>query len=337
MESTNGTATHNTLQQEVRLEVVAADAGARLDVYLANKIPWLSRNRIQQLIESGAVQTSRPCPRCKDRVEAGELITLVVPPPKASTLEPQDIPLDIIYEDDDLLVINKQAGLPVHPGAGNPDGTLVNALLSKIGNLSSIGGVERPGIVHRLDKDTSGLLLVAKNDVAHRSLSEALARREIHRVYWALVLRNPTANSGTIRASVARHPAIRTKMAVVRNAGKEAVTHWRVLERFHGFSLIEYSLETGRTHQIRVHTASIGHPVLGDTAYGGSVARAAQLIPPRKQELLHSIRAVTRQLLHAKEISFVHPRTHQEMHFSSPLPEDFQKALDALRIHGKDA
>lgn len=323
-------------KQEIELEVVAADAGLRLDVYLAKKLPWLSRNRIQSLIEAGAVQTSASvAPRPKDKVEKGLVIKVAVPPPKPATPIPQQIPLDILYEDDDLLVINKPAGLPVHPGAGNPDGTLVNALLALLGGLSTIGGVERPGIVHRLDKDTTGVMIVAKNDFVHRRLSDALMRREIHRLYWAIILREPRDNVGVINAPIARHPANRTKMAVVRQGGRHAVTHYRVLERFHGFALVECKLETGRTHQIRVHMASIGHPILGDACYGGESSRAVQLVPPKNQPLITQLKQVTRQMLHAREISFVHPRTHKEMSFGTPLPPDFAEILEALRTYGR--
>lgn len=322
----------------IALEVEGADAGLRLDVYLARRLPWLSRNRIQQLIEAGAVRTSCPRPpKPKDKVEKGLIVRVDIPPPKPARPQPQPMPLNIVFEDEDLMVIDKPAGLAVHPGAGTPDGTLVNALLARAEKLSGIGGVERPGIVHRLDKDTSGLLIVAKNDLAHRRLSEALAQRLIHRRYWALVLRVPAAASGTVDAPIARHPANRTKMAVVKNGGRAAVTHWRVLERFQAFCLVQCELGTGRTHQIRVHMASIGHPVLGDVCYGGSPVNAVQLIAPRHQALIHAIRKVRRQLLHARELEFRHPRTGLAMKFQSELPEDFQLALDALRQHGKES
>jgi 23S rRNA pseudouridine1911/1915/1917 synthase len=320
----------------IELEVAAADSGLRLDVYLAKKLPWLSRNRIQQLIEQGAVQTSASStPRSKDKVEKGMYIAVAIPPPRPAEPQPQDIPLDVVYEDEDLLVLNKPAGLVVHPGAGNPDGTLVNALLARLGKLSGIGGVERPGIVHRLDKDTSGLMLVAKNDLSHRRLSDALMRREIHRIYWAIVLREPRDKIGTIDAPIARHPANRTKMAVVRNGGRHAVTHYRVIERFHGFALVECRLETGRTHQIRVHMASLGHPVLGDPCYGGDIGRACQLVPPKNQALVNGLKKVERQLLHARSIEFAHPRTGNIMQFEAPLPADFLETLEVLRSHGK--
>ncbi|MCX7625054.1 MAG: RluA family pseudouridine synthase [Candidatus Sumerlaeaceae bacterium] len=326
-----------TLQnQEIKLEVAAADAGQRLDVYLTRKLPWLSRNRIQSLIEEGAVKTSLSLsPRAKDKVEKGLMVIVAIPPPKPATPVPQQIPLEILYEDEDLLVINKPAGLPVHPGAGNPDGTLVNALLALLGGLSTVGGVERPGILHRLDKDTTGVMIVAKNDVVHNRLSEALMRREIHRRYWAIVLREPRDNLGVINAPIARHPANRTKMAVVRQGGRHAVTHYRVLERFHGFTLVECELETGRTHQIRVHMASMGHPVLGDPCYGGELTKALRLVPPRNRPLIDALSQVTRQMLHAREISFVHPRSHVEMRFEAPLPADFTTILDALRSYGR--
>ncbi|MGB9692546.1 MAG: RluA family pseudouridine synthase [Candidatus Sumerlaeaceae bacterium] len=329
-------AEHSSPPECIELEVVAADAGQRLDVYLAKKLPWLSRNRIQQLIEAGAVHTYiSAVPRAKDKVEKGQRISVAIPPPKPAKPIAQDIPIDVIYEDDDLLVINKPSGLAVHPGAGTPDGTLVNALLARLGHLSTVGGVERPGIVHRLDKDTTGLMLVAKNDMAHRRLSEALARRDIHRVYLAIVLRELRHNVGTVDTPIARHPAQRTKMAAVRQGGRHAVTHYWVLERFHGFCLVKCQLETGRTHQIRVHMSSIGHPVLGDPAYGGDVKRAMQLVAPKNQMLLRVLGQVTRQMLHAKSLSFQHPRTGQTLEFDSPLPADFESTLMALRSYGR--
>lgn len=318
-------------------EVAACDADERLDVYLAQKLPWLSRTQIQRLIAEGAVtHNHRNDVKPREIVRAGDSITIVIPSPKPAKPKPQDIPLDIVYEDEDVLVINKPAGLAVHPGAGIPDGTLVNALLGRCASLSVIGGEARPGIVHRLDKDTSGLLIVAKNDHAHRTLSDDLATRRISRVYWAIVLRECEQATGVINAPIARHPMNRIKMAVVRNGGREAITFWKVVERFHRFTLVECRLATGRTHQIRVHMASIGHPILGDSIYGGDIATAKQLakgLPPQLQPMLGLAK---RQLLHARELEFVHPATKQTLRFEAPLPQDFQQVLDSLRKYARD-
>lgn len=265
-------------------------------------------------------------------LRGGEQIQVIIPDPEPASPVPQQIPLEIIFEDDDVLVINKPPGLVVHPGAGTPDRTLVNALLGRPGLLSQIGGVYRPGIVHRLDKDTSGLLIVARNDAAHLALSRALARREIKRIYRAIVLRVPQAETGVVEAPIGRHPTVRTRMAVRYDRGRPATTTWRVLERFHHFALIECRLATGRTHQIRVHLAHIGHPVLGDTLYGGGAAVAAGLAGARAHRLRGALeRLARRQMLHAFELGFVHPRTGHPLVFRTDPPSDFQTLLDTLR------
>jgi len=312
--------------------VTQEDAGLRLDVFLTRHLGDISRSRAQRLIESGAVTALGLTVKPGAVLRGGERIRVVTPDPEPAAPAPQDIPLQIVYEDEDVAVINKPPGLVVHPGAGTPDGTLVNALLGRPGFLSQIGGVFRPGIVHRLDKDTSGLLLVARNDAAHLALSRALARRELTRVYQAIVLRVPAAASGTVDAPIGRHPTVRTRMAVRPDGGRSASTAWRVLERFRHFALIECRLATGRTHQIRVHMAHIGHPVLGDALYGGSAAAALPLAGPHAPRLRAAIsRLARRQMLHAWELGFVHPRTAQTVTLRADPPEDFMQLLDALR------
>ena len=243
------------------------------------------------------------------------------PPPEVLDVKPQNIPLDIVYEDQDLLVVNKPKGMVVHPAAGNPDGTLVNALLFHCGDsLSGINGVIRPGIVHRIDKDTSGLLIVAKNDRAHQSLAEQIAVHSFTRIYNAVVYGIVKEEEGTVSAPIGRHPTDRKRMAVLSSGGREAVTHYRVLERFPGFTLVECRMETGRTHQIRVHMAHIGHPVAGDPVYG-----------PKK-----CITELQGQCLHARVIGFIHPATGEYLEFDSGLPPYFERFLEKLRRSGKE-
>jgi len=319
-----------------RLEVSAEDAGARLDAYLASQIEALSRSRLEKLINAGEVLVNGRQTPTKYLVQAGDEISVNLPPPRGAAPQAQDIPLDVVYEDSDLLVINKPAGLVVHPGAGTPDGTMVNALLAREGTVSVIGGEERPGIVHRLDKDTTGLIIVAKNDATHLALSTALAAREISRVYWALVLRRFAERAGAVEAPIGRHPTVRTKMAVTNAVdAREARTRWKVLENFGPVSLVECRLETGRTHQIRVHMAHIKHPVMGDELYGGGVKLALQVLHPREETLKNEARKLTRQMLHARELSFKHPRTGEQLRFHSDPPAGFLQLLEALRASKK--
>jgi 23S rRNA pseudouridine1911/1915/1917 synthase len=324
--------------EEISVTVPAEAADERLDRVLADLLPRFSRSRLQALIKSGQVTIGgRTIVEPKYRVNAQDEVTVRVPPPEPATPEPQDIPLDIVYEDDALVVIDKPAGLVVHPGAGTPDGTLVNALLHYCaGSLSGIGGVERPGIVHRLDKDTSGLMVVAKTDEAHRSLSEQFADHGrtgvMERAYKALVWGIPTRKYGTIDAPIARSPQNPEKMAV-RGGGRAAVTHYEVLETFAGAendpvaSLIECRLETGRTHQIRVHMAHIGHPILGDPVYGAGFRSKSRLLTDSQRKSLESL---GRQALHAYLLVFAHPMTGETMRFESGFPADFQALVDAL-------
>ncbi len=321
--------------KQQRFVVTAAFAGKRLDVYLSEVMP-LSRSRIRRMIDAGAVVGLGGVALLpKHSVAAGDVILVSMPPPEPAKPVAQNIPLNIVYEDEDLIVINKPIGMVVHPGAGVHDGTLVNALLGRSdAHLSEIGGVQRPGIVHRLDKDTSGLLVVARNDRAHQTLSAALARRDVSRIYQAIVLRDMPQDSGKVDMPIGRHPTVRTKMAIVEeeHGGRSALTYWHVVEHLKAFALLECKLATGRTHQIRVHMAYLRHPVLGDDLYGGSTTVAAQLLPLNDTDLRARLtRVVTRQMLHARYLSFDHPRTGKHVSFEAPLPADFVTVLDFLR------
>ena len=291
-------------------------SGERLDAALARLVPELSRSQAQRLIEQGAVTCgSRPVKK-NEKLQSGDTLTLTLPEVQETALEAQDIPLDVCYEDADVIVVNKPKGLVVHPAPGHPDGTLVNALLAHCGDsLSGIGGERRPGIVHRIDKDTSGLIIAAKNDFAHASLAAQLKDHSLARTYVCIVCGNIREDSGVIDAPIGRHPADRKKMAVTEKNSRGAVTHWRVLERFGGYTLVECRLETGRTHQIRVHMAYRGHPILGDMVYGH-----------KKPEL-----GQDSQCLHARELTFVHPRSGERVTVSCGLPAYFEQLLQKLR------
>ena len=300
---------------QIALTVDAEGAGSRLDLYLAEKTSELSRSRVQKLIEENLVLVNgKPCRDKNYRLQSGDQIGVTIPEPVKSRVEPEEIRLDIVFEDNDLLVINKPRGMVVHPAPGHAQGTLVNALLSHCRDLSGIGGVLRPGIVHRLDKDTSGLLIVAKNDFTHRSLSAQLKARKLHREYIALVFGHIKPEIGRIEAPIGRHPRHRKKMAVI-SGGRAAVTRYRVIKYFKYYSLLKLKLETGRTHQIRVHLAHLGYPVVGDPTY--TKGKTGDLPP----ELAGP------QALHARRISFTHPRSGEDLEFSAPLPEVFKKTL----------
>ena len=298
--------------------------GERLDAYLA-RVAQLSRSRIQALIEEGAVLVGGRTADKKQSVAVGDVITLTLPEPVEVAVLAENIPLDIVYEDEDILVVNKQKGMVVHPAPGNASGTLVNALLYHCkSSLSGINGELRPGIVHRIDKDTSGLLVVAKNDAAHLSLARQLETHAMYREYHAIVNGGFREDTGTVNAPIGRHPVDRKKMAVIRDGShtaREAITHYTVLERFGGVSYLRLRLETGRTHQIRVHMASLGHPLLGDTVYGGGNTRF---------EKVHAA-LLDGQALHARALTLTHPRTGEEMRFECPFPENFFKLLEILR------
>ena len=305
------------------LTVDAGGSGLRADAYLARETD-LSRTAAARLCESGAVTCDGKAVGKKDLLKEGQTLVVEIPSPQETAAQPQDIPLDIVYEDPYLLVINKPVGMVVHPAPGNHDGTLVNALLAHCGSeLSGIGGELRPGIVHRIDKDTSGLLVVAKDDLTHRGLSEQMATHGVSRVYHALVNGGFRVSSGTVDAPIGRHPVDRKKMAVIkdpRHSAKEAVTHYEVIGEYGAITYLKLKLETGRTHQIRVHMASLGHPLLGDTLYGGGRTPFEKAHAPYLQG----------QCLHAKELAFVHPRTGKQMHFECPLPQDFTHLLQIL-------
>jgi 23S rRNA pseudouridine1911/1915/1917 synthase len=320
-----------------RAAVAAEQAGERLDRFLAGALPDLSRSRLQALLASGAVtRGQQTIGDGNTRVKPGEIYEVQVPAPAPALPIAQDIPLSIVYEDKDLIVIDKQAGLVVHPAAGNPDGTLVNALIAHCGkSLMGVGGVARPGIVHRLDKDTSGLLVAAKNDRAMASLAKQFAARTIERAYHAAAWGAPRAGDGVIEGDIGRNPFDRKRMAIVRHQGKAARTHYRMLERYGNearafASLIECRLETGRTHQIRVHLAHLGHPLIGDQVYGR--ARKPPHAKTDAEEHAYSAAAkFPRQALHAWLLGFQHPRTHQQMRFESRWPADFAALVVALR------
>ena len=289
--------------------------GERLDAFLARSVEGLSRSAAQKLIEDALVLRNGKPGKKNDKLNIGDAISYQIPEPKAVDIAPKEIPLDIVYEDDDLLVINKPKGLVVHPAAGHASGTLVNALLHHCGDsLSGIGGEMRPGIVHRIDRDTSGLIIAAKNDAAHQYLSAQLADHTLARTYYCIVVGKLREDRGTVDAPIARHPADRKRMAVVAG-GREAVTHWEVIARYPGYTHVRCRLETGRTHQIRVHMAYIGHPILGDTVYG-----AKKEVP-----------GLTGQCLHAVGLRFLHPRTHEVVELSCPLPDEFTRMLQKIR------
>ena len=295
--------------------LVADLDGERLDVFIARLLPQFTRSRVRRLIVGGLVTLDgRQAAKAGVKLEAGQRIELTVPPPESAELEPEAIPLRIVYEDDDLLVVDKPAGLAVHPSPGHSRHTLVHAILAHCPQLSSIGGEGRPGIVHRLDKDTSGLIIVAKHDDAHRSLARQLKERRMEKRYLALVEGLVEPPEGIIEAPIARHPRRRQRMAVVEG-GREARTHYKLLREVDGRSLLEVRPETGRTHQIRVHLAAIDHPVTGDRIYGRRDARRSPL---------------RRHFLHAHGLVFRHPRTGERLELEAPLPEDLTQALAAL-------
>lgn len=298
------------------MRLTADQNGERLDAFLSRQGDNLSRSAAQKLIEAGAVRLNGRLPKKNDRLNLGDTVEYTIPEPKEVDITPKDIPLEIVYEDEDVAVINKPKGLVVHPAAGHQDDTLVNGLLYAMGDsLSGINGELRPGIVHRIDKDTSGLLAIAKNDLAHAVLASQLKDHSMARTYEAIVCGSFREDSGTVDAPIGRHPTDRKKMCVTQRNSKPAVTHWEVVERFRGYTHIRCRLETGRTHQIRVHMAYIGHPILGDTVYGH-----------KKPELGQSS-----QCLHAGALCFRHPRDGRPILVFAPLPDYFQQVLEKLR------
>ena len=296
------------------LTLTADQTGERADQFLARSVEGLTRSAAQKLLEQGAVTAGGRALKKNAKLETGTELSLSLPDPEPIDVTPQDIPLDVVYEDEDVIVINKPVGLVVHPAPGHPDGTLVNALLYHCGDsLSGINGQLRPGIVHRIDRDTSGLIIAAKNDAAHLALSAQLQDHSLARTYEAIVVGGLREDSGTVDAPIARHKIDRKKMAVDPE-GRRAVTHWEVLGRYRGYTHIRCRLETGRTHQIRVHMASIGHPLLGDTVYGSK----------------KPVPGLAGQCLHARALTFRHPRTGEPVTVTCPLPDWFQAQLDRL-------
>ena len=301
--------------EPIRLRASEESKNQRLDAFLASSLDGLTRSQATRLIESGEVAVNGRAVSKSYKLAGGEDVAVTLPEPAPVEAVPQDIPLDVVYEDADVIVVNKPSGMVVHPAPGHPDGTLVNALLYHcVGTLSGIGGALRPGIVHRIDRDTSGLIIAAKNDAAHQYLSAQLADHTLARTYECIVVGSLREDRGTVDAPIARHPADRKRMAVVAG-GREAVTHWEVIARYPGYTHVRCRLETGRTHQIRVHMAYIGHPILGDTVYG-----AKKEVP-----------GLTGQCLHAVGLRFLHPRTHEVVELSCPLPDEFTRMLQKIR------
>jgi 23S rRNA pseudouridine1911/1915/1917 synthase len=308
------------------ITVTEEGQGERLDAFLAATQAELTRSAVQRLIEQGMVRVDGKEVKSSHKLSPGEEITLSIPPPEPSTATPEDMDLVILHEDADLIVVNKPAGLTVHPGAGISSGTLVNGLLGHCSDLSGIGGEIRPGIVHRIDKDTTGILVVAKNDAAHQGLSTQFSQHTVKRVYYALVFGSPRTDKGRIEGEIGRHPVDRKKMSGSARHGRHAVTHWKVLARYSGVSLLQLRLETGRTHQIRVHLSEAKHPLLGDSVYGGD----ARLGNIKDAKLKALIKALGRQALHAKTLGFIHPSSGEYVEFDSDLPEDMQRIIDYL-------
>ena len=303
--------------KQINFEVLSEDADSRIDRYLAQQMPDQSRSFLQKLIREEQITVNGRPVKANYRLQPEDQVLVIVPDPQLPDILPENIPLDILYEDSDVLVINKPKGMVVHPAAGHYTNTVVNAVMYHCqGNLSGINGVMRPGIVHRIDRDTTGAIVICKNDQAHQSLAQQLQEHSITRSYRAIVWNNLKEDEGTVDRPIGRHPVDRKKMAVNEKNGKTAVTHYRVLERFGRFTYIECRLETGRTHQIRVHMASIGHPLLGDEVYG----------PSGKQPF-----RLQGQCLHAMTLGFLHPSTGEYVEFEAPLPEYFTQLLKNFR------
>ena len=297
-----------------KLVVNSNDSGTRIDAYIAGNVKELSRTMVKKLADEGNIKVNGNVPKVSYKVQENDVIEIIIPEAKELDIKAQDIPIEVVYEDDDIIVVNKPKGLVVHPANGNWDGTLVNAVMAICkDSLSGIGGEIRPGIVHRLDKDTSGLLIIAKNDKAHLNMSNQIKNREVKKIYYALVRGIVPENEATINMPIGRSTKDRKKMAVTKD-GKEAITHFKVLERFNKYTLLEVKIDTGRTHQIRVHLSEIGYPVVGDEVYSNG-----------KNEF-----GIKGQLLHAKSLDFKHPITGKQMHLETELPQEFQEVLQQL-------
>jgi 23S rRNA pseudouridine1911/1915/1917 synthase len=308
------------------LTVEGPSAGARLDVWLAGRLPELSRARVQALMAEGAVLLGGRTARPSLRLRGGEEITVELPDPVAASVSAEDRPLVIVHQDESLVVVDKPAGMTVHPGAGRPAGTLVNALLHHVRDLSGVGGVLRPGIVHRLDRGTSGLIVVAKDDETHRALAAQFASRTVEKEYLAVVQGVPRAKQGVVEAAIGRDPVHRMKMSVRAPRGRSARSTYTVEEALDGAALLRVRIHTGRTHQIRVHLASLGHPVAGDATYGGTRTPSS-----RRPQARAALAALARPALHAARLAFDHPVSGERMHFEAPLPADLTALLAALR------
>lgn len=314
------------------LTVPSEDAGQRLDRWLANRVPDLSRSAAQRLVWGSHVRVNGQIhTKCNVAIRGGDTIEVNIPPPAPAIPEPEPIALDIVYEDESLLILNKPAGMVVHPAAGNRKGTLVNALLHHCSGIASVGGVERPGIVHRLDKLTSGLMAVAKSDIAHRHLTAQLVSRTMKRTYVAIAWGELQPPDGTITGDIGRHPTDRKRMAIVAQHGRHAVTHYRTLAVAGGLSVLELSLETGRTHQIRVHLSHDGHPIVGDRQYGYEGRRLNDRLAALPPALHRLVAAATRQLLHASRLRLVHPLSGETLEFKTPLPDDAAQLVAAIQ------
>lgn len=312
--------------ERIELTYSIDDPPERLDVFITSRVPDLTRSAVRRLIELNRVLVDEEPAKPSLKLKGGEQVVIEIPPPVPAAPAAEEIPLEILYEDGDVVVLNKPAGMSVHPGAGTPGGTVVNALLAHCDDLSGIGGEIRPGIVHRIDKDTTGVIVVAKHDRSHLGLAEQFREHTIKRVYVALVYGSPKTDKGRIESAIGRHPVERKKMSGSARHGKHSVTHWKVTGRFGPVSVVELRLETGRTHQIRVHLSEAGFPLLGDPVYGG----AGRLSCVKDTRLRTLIRELGRQALHARTLGFIHPITGGYLEFSAPVPEDMQRIIEHL-------
>jgi len=311
--------------------IIPPERGERLDLVLSRRMVFPTRSQVKRVIEQGLVTVNRRVEKAGYRVREGEIVCVIREPVRPAEAEPEDLPLAVVYEDDDIIVVDKPAGMVVHPAAGNYRGTLVNALLFHCPNLSGIGGVARPGIVHRLDKQTSGLMVVAKSDQAHEGLSRQFKGHRIEKEYTAFVYGDPPGDEGVIELSIGRHPVDRKKMSTKSRRGKRALTRWSVRERFGVVALLVVKIETGRTHQIRVHLQTLGHPVVGDSVYGNAKKRIDEI---NDNELRTILKSMKRQALHSSRIGFLHPRDNRALEFSIPLPDDMASLHERLRAYG---
>lgn len=323
------------MSDEKRIERLTVEdgAGERIDAYIAAHLTELSRSAVSRLIDEGCVKVGGDPVKAKYKVKSGDEITIIIPPPAPTDISPEEIPLDVVYEDSDIIVVNKPRGMTTHPAPGAPAGTLVNALLARTHDLSGVGGVQRPGIVHRLDKDTSGLIVAAKCDQAHINLQSQIQKRTAKRKYLALVWGDAKFEKAVVDAPIGRHPTDRKKMAVVTQEARSrtAVTDLTVVERLNGFTLLEASLRTGRTHQIRVHCSYIGYPVVGDPVYGGKRQLPGRFGIRERAEFERLLNDLGGQALHAYRLSFDHPRTGEKLELEAPIPNVMAALLDWLR------